>query len=768
MMGVAAIATAQPAFATAQVTAVQVNSTTSGMSVLLKTQGSDRPQVFSVNRGKTWTADLVNTRLKLPQGAFQQANPAKGIAMITVAPLDNNSVRVTVTGQTAAPTGQVARTNDGHLVLNLTQTRAGRAASATATAPSNTALRAQQANPLPNLPASVQPPAVAIPQLPPASAPLATGSAATITAPQTLAQLPPAKASDTTVAQLPSMGAPMIANPDIKIDGNVYTPPPPVPPNAPIPQPRAIAPPVGDIAVGQIDSASDFIDLGTAERIPRLVLRDASAREVLSLLARAAGLNLAYAPRFNNLSAPGQPQLTTEQEKEGQGPKVTLDIENEPIQNVFNYVLQMTGLEANRIGQTVIVGPRLPDSARSNITRTLRLNQVTSAAASAYLSSLGASTLRTVEVTERRVVGVGEERQIVTTTNTEIRPLEAQQGSAPLVLRGLAIATDERLNSITLSGPPRKVAAASALLGQLDARRRQVAVNVRVIDIDLLAFDRAGTSFSFGVNDSQFVNTGGILTMNFGRNLPGSTGLTAPLESGVGSIGAAPTALFGGIPSNLLGFQRRLLLQVQAAVTNGNAKILTDPTLVVQEGQRAEVQLAQEVITNIRQQTTASANSTQITVEVEKAPAGLVLPIRIDRIDDNGFVSLQVDPQITRPERTVNITFTNQGQTVSNPITLLARRIVNSGQVRLRDGQTLLLTGVIQDEDRSTATKIPILGDIPILGALFRRTERQNQRREVIVMLTPRILDDTDRSAFGYSYSPGSEVRKILENTQPR
>jgi len=62
-------------------------------------------------------------------------------------------------------------------------------------------------------------------------------------------------------------------------------------------------------------------------------------------------------------------------------------------------------------------------------------------------------------------------------------------------------------------------------------------------------------------------------------------------------------------------------------------------------------------------------------------------------------------------------------------------------------------------------TKVPILGDIPLLGALFRRTNRQNERREVIVLVTPRILDDSDRSTFGYTYTPGADVQRILNQT---
>jgi type IV pilus assembly protein PilQ len=768
IMSAAALMTALPASAAAQVTAVQLNPTASGVTILLQTKGGDRPQVFSVNRGNSWTADIVNTNLQIPGGSFKKANPAPGIAMVTVAPLDRGSVRVTVTGQgNAAPTGQVVR-GDGSLTLSLNSVSGKQAANPSAK-PINRST--EQATSLPALP----PPVVAAPpaasqKLPLVTPPLATGNTA---APVTIAQSAPAS------PLAPFRGAPLVPNPNVTIDGRVYTPPAPVPPNAPIPQPRAIAPPVGDIAVGQTDASPSLVDLGTSDRVPRLVLRDASSREVLSLLARAARLNLVFVDSQTGL--PGQPPPPPGQPGAGagDGPKVTLDIENEPIQNVFNYVLQITGLEANRRGNTISVGTRLPTSARNIVMRSIRLNQMPVTGALNALVALGAESAISRErlVTSVNAVpiqqitggaaGSSAITQTQTTTEQRIETQRINYSDSTPIFRGLAVSGDERTNTLTLVGEPRKVDMAIAQLTQLDLRRRQVAVNVRVIDVNLLAFDRAGASFSFGINDTQVSSTGGLATINFGSKSPSFVGTETPLNPS-GLLGSAPTA-FNNFVGAASGFANRFLLQLQAAVTSGNAKVLTDPTLVVQEGQTANVDLTQEVITNIRQQSTLSAGSAQVTVTVEKEPAGLTLPVKVDKIDDNGFISLSVAPLITRPEREIIIQFTsvNGGGTVGNPITLLSRRKVESGQVRLRDGQTLVLSGIIQDQDRSTSTKVPILGDIPILGALFRRVERQNERREVIVLLTPRILDDGDRSAFGYSYSPGPEIKRILENSQP-
>lgn len=772
LSGAAVLLTTDSAIAAAKVTGVQVSATATGMNLVLKTQGGDRPQIFSVNRGNNWTADLVNTRLLVPGGRYQKANPAPGIASVTVAPIDGNSVRVTVVGQGGAPTGQVSRAGKSDLAFSLT-----RAKTTTAIAKPSTKPSAKPSIKSANLARVTQ-----------------QGTVTTVTAPlpalpNALAQLTQPKSQPLPVSQatpnspLPAFqgSTPLVPNPSIQVEGQPYSPPPPVPPFAPLPLPRAVAPPVGDMSVGQTDASPNLVNLGTAERVPRLVLRDASAREALALLARSANLNIVFtADQQQQQQRTGQTQQQAQAALDG--PKVTLDIVNEPVQNVFNYVLQITGLEANRRGNTIFVGPRLPNSARNIVVRSLRLNQVPVATALPFLVTLGAESavsrerlvtaVNAVPITDIEQAGAGQvggrQQAITQTQTTTEQRLEVQRveyrDSTP-VLRGLQVSGDERTNTVTLVGESRKVEIAMAQLTQLDVRRRQVAVNVRVIDIDLVAFERLGTSFSFGVNDTQIVNTGGVAVVNFGRRLPSFSNLDAPLTPG-SDIGA-PTTTLGGIPAGL-GFARNFLLQVQAAITNGSAKVLTDPTLLVQEGQRARVELGEEVITNIRQNVTATQQSTQITVEVEKQVAGLTLPIAVDRIDDNGFISLSVAPLISRPQQSVNISFTNQGQTVTNPITLLALRRVESGQVRLRDGQSLLLTGIIQDTDRTTVTKVPILGDIPILGALFRRTETQNQRREVIVLLTPRVLDDSDRSAFGYSYTPGVETQRMLQRTNPQ
>lgn len=690
---------AQPVWAAVTpVTAVRLNRTDRGINVVLATSTGDRPQIFTSRRGNALVADIINTQLRLTQGnTFRQDNPAPGIASVVITQIDPTSIRMVITGTTGAPNNKPAQRNAQGITLSFSP------ASGTAALP-----RTSSTPPTPaNTPARAQ-----------------------------------AQPRQTPTAQRPNV---LVPNPKVTIDGAPAPAAGTAQPGTPAPPPflpRAIAPPVGDIAVSNTDSSPSAIDLDTTERVPRLVLRDAPVREVLALLARAAGLNLA----FTTAAAPGAQQegQTPPTGPNDEGPRISLDIENESVEDVFNYVLRISGLQANRTGRTIFVGTRLPNQARDLIIRSLRLNQISVGSALNFLVALGAESAVSRErtVTSVNAVPVGGAATPVTQTQTSTETrVETQridfQDAIPL-LRGLQIVGDERTNSITLVGSPKQIDIATAQVVQLDSRRRQVAVNVKIIDVNLLSIEDFNTSFSFGIGDNFFQNNRGNAIINFGRN-----NSPTPIEG-------------GGIAANrLTGFTSRFIAQLQSQVTSGNAKILTDPTLTVQEGQTAQVNLTQEVPAGTRVQFIDVGDDRERTEEILTKDAGLTVVIRIERIDDNGFVSLSVAPNVSSIARELD--------TALGRVAFLNERSLTSGVIRLRDGQTLILSGIIQDQDRAEVTKVPILGDIPILGALFRSTRKNNQRQEVIVMLTPKIIDDTASSSVGYNYTPGSEARQMLE-----
>ncbi len=676
---------------------VRLNSTDGGLELIFETSGQDAGNIFTVSQGNTLRADMTRTQLNLPGGnGFTESNPAPGISEVSVVPLDANSVRVTVTGTDQAPVGTLA-TAGGQLVLSI----------------NGDGTVAQNPTPVPETLETVPDPEDAVAQ-----------------APAEEIEVPPPGEGEMVVPPTAEPPDVLVPNPEVTIDGSPIAQPQVR--EAPPFLPRAVAPPVGDIAIAESNISRDSIDLSSNERIPKLLLRDAPAREVLSLLARAAGLNLVFtsAAEGGDLGAALGGDA---------GPLVTLDIEDESVDDVFNHVLRVTGLQANRVGRSIYVGPQLPLGARSVVTRTMRLNQVDSTDAAGFLASLGATATQIVTRPEIEVVttagtvegATGVTRTIETeSTTVEEISFEAPEDSGVAVpLAGLQAVADSRLNSLTLVGEADLVGLATEYITRLDLRRRQVAINVKVIDIDLNATESFGTSFSY-VNNGLSI---GVL----GAGIPG-------LGVGINFNDPNPAA-------------EGFIFNINAAIQDSNAKILTDPTLIIQEGQLASVALVEEVLSSI--DTTIDGESGIIIQEPVFEEAGLILSVQVERIDDNGFVTFSVSPTVSSPQAAVRFEGTGG---VENFLTPISRREVSSGSIRVRDGQTLLLAGIIQERELSSASKVPILGDLPIIGALFRSSDTTNERNEVIVMLTPQILDDSDETVWGYSYTPSEEAQQIL------
>jgi type IV pilus assembly protein PilQ len=166
------------------------------------------------------------------------------------------------------------------------------------------------------------------------------------------------------------------------------------------------------------------------------------------------------------------------------------------------------------------------------------------------------------------------------------------------------------------------------------------------------------------------------------------------------------------------------------------------------------VTVGEQVVTNYN--VTRSNFNNSITCEPEFGIAGLTFGARISKIDDNGFVTFSMSPAITAALR-------QQPVAGCGLIDILAVRRLDTGSARVRDGQTLIMTGVISDADRQEVSKWPILGDVPIIGQFFRSSNNNRAKRELVILVTPRIINDNEGGNFGYGYQPGTnDTRRFL------
>ena len=209
-------------------------------------------------------------------------------------------------------------------------------------------------------------------------------------------------------------------------------------------------------------------------------------------------------------------------------------------------------------------------------------------------------------------------------------------------------------------------------------------------------------------------------------------------------------------PKNFKYPQNQLFDYLTAAITSKSAKTISDPTLLVQEGEAAEVQAVESVITDVA--VTDNANNTT-TSTTTREDAGITLKVRAEKIDDNGFVTLDINPIVSVPVPAGSADVGGTSVVINDIVT----RELKSGKVRLRDGQTLFLTGVISDREISNVTKWPVLGDIPFFGQFFRKSNTAREKNELIIVVTPRIIDDEQGGAYGYGYQPATQdARKLI------
>ncbi|MCS6958904.1 MAG: secretin and TonB N-terminal domain-containing protein [Pseudanabaenaceae cyanobacterium SKYGB_i_bin29] len=529
---------------------------------------------------------------------------------------------------------------------------------------------------------------------------------------------------------------------------------PPEPPFTPF-VPKAIVPPAGDIAISSLPFTPLRISLGSNERIPTLVLKSAPVEDVLSVLAMTVGLNTVFVE-------------TSEGDKKGVSTTVSMEVKNETVENVFNYILQVSNLQATRVGNTILIGKELPLSARGLVVKTVRLNQIkaslpevriTSTTNSASSISSGGGTVGAGQTnvttsqlsrttTLQRQIPIKGAQQLLEALGangggTQPRTPQPQRPPAAQIFDGLQVTADNRTNSVTLIGTPNLVEAAIDYLKQVDVRSRQVSVNVKIVEVTLDDQENFGSSFSFGVDDSFFSNSQGLITGNFGNINPTFVPpVPAPDGSqGPSSLFSPPTINSTNVPQpgqpNTFQFPTKFLANLQARIRNNKAKILTDPTLIVQEGSASQVNLTTQVFAGLRTISETGPGNQPRTISDPREPidVGVILNIAVEQIDDNGFITLSVSPEVSSP-----------GEPIRGPDQVLIQQLVNrrrldTGNIRLRDGQTLFLAGIIQEIDRQNVFKTPLLGDIPLIGSLFRSTTTAKERREVVVLITPKIID---------------------------
>lgn len=242
-------------------------------------------------------------------------------------------------------------------------------------------------------------------------------------------------------------------------------------------------------------------------------------------------------------------------------------------------------------------------------------------------------------------------------------------------------------------------------------------------------------------------STTNVQSNAFGTGFNGLIGsllpLTPPTIANVTALTTAQSAFNfiaadgrAGGRANIATIPHVVNLSVNMMLQTNKAKLVANPSIVVVDNTEALITIASEVVHKV----TSTVSLGVVTTNVELTKAGIFLNV-LPKVTEDGFISMRLRPQVSTPLGPPQVF----GTTV---VTLLNVRDIMSQDVRIKDGQTLVLGGLFTETEASQLAKVPYLAEAPVLGALFRNTIKGRNRTELMLLITPKIVEEEPASAL--------------------
>ncbi len=446
---------------------------------------------------------------------------------------------------------------------------------------------------------------------------------------------------------------------------------------------------------------------------------------------------------------------------------ISMTLNDVSYKKAINSLLLASGLQAKLHNNILYVGPNVRNTVfDTRSTDVYQLNQISASSAADYLANLGASVTKTFTITTSVTSGASQSEAVQgastssTTTDqseTSVKVYGATIG--PLV--GLIATTDERLQTVTMVGEKYLIDLANGFLEKLDIKQKQVALSVKVLDVNMSDKNSSMKDYGGKLDDAFIIGKQGKIKSAFGSFLPvfpegnSTSATTSP---------GMPFTKTDGSNQREIGFTNKSFFGLlEASIENGSTKVLASPTLLLSEssgaagdgssigrkvGNEGFVEIGDKVPVNATKDEGGSCSYSYENV-------GVKLGAKILGIDQSNYVTFTMTPVVTGISGSFNIVGCGSVSQINN-------RRLDTGAIRIKDGETLVLTGVIQETDVNTTYKYPLLGDLPLLGGLFRSKQTSKDKRELIILVTPKVLDDMSSNIADYDLEYQNKDAKNL------
>jgi type IV pilus assembly protein PilQ len=436
--------------------------------------------------------------------------------------------------------------------------------------------------------------------------------------------------------------------------------------------------------------------------------QDIPVRSALQLLADVSGLNLVASDTV--------------------GGSVTLRLVNVPWDQALDVILRAKDLDKRRDGNVIWIAPQkeLADYEQSLADARFKAEDtaplVTTYVPISYGKAQDIAKLLTTGSMQSVAGGGGGSGAA-----SEHRGFLSPRGS---------VTFDQRTNTLLINDTAEKTAELRTIIAQLDRPVQQVLIESRIV-IATDDFER-DLGVEWGVSGNRTNPSGQVLQVGSSiGGTQGSNSSTATLGGGSSLAVTLPAAPTTGTASSLaaaiLGKNYALDLELSAAQSEGRSQVVSSPRVITANQQEADIRQGQE-IGYVTFQNTTGGSGTSGTATVAFKDAVLELKVTPTITADNR-VYLAIN--VNKDSLDHYITVTGSGQ-----VPVIDTRSLNTS-VLVDDGQTVVLGGIYEVSKTDTINKVPGLGDIPGLGILFRNTQHVNDKDELLIFVTPRILSDS-------------------------
>ena len=384
---------------------------------------------------------------------------------------------------------------------------------------------------------------------------------------------------------------------------------------------------------------------------------------------------------------------------------------NEPQLFVYD-VRNMKAADLARYLRQIYGSGQIADDKAAKVAPGLKTTSLTSLNGTAGQSSQGLGGMGTQENNSEDTSG-DEYDDAEQTDTSSVEPGDA---SAKSLEESVRITAQKSSNQLLVRTRPAQWKEVESAIKRLDNPPLQVQIETRILEVKLTGDLDLGVQWYLG------------------RLAGNSSSTTVANESGSqGALGAGGVAL--GSSSMFYSFvSNNLQVALRALETRGLTQVLSAPSLVVLNNQQAQIQVGDNIPIS---QTTVNTSTSDTTLSsVEYVQTGVILDV-VPRINPGGLVYMDIQQQVSDAD--------DSAVTTTQPNPRISSRAVST-QVAVQSGQTVLLGGLIKQDNGQSDTRVPGLSSIPGLGWLFGSTSKSRDRTELIVLITPKVVNNPEQS----------------------